>query len=319
MLKKRIIYLTTFGRKKNAGIFYRQFIQKINFINIKEVEFNFNLFNLFSLFKKFKILKSALKYDDIIHSQYGSGCGLIGSFFKNKKIITLRGSDIENNNIFFNDLYRFFINKITLLYLNSYDVIIVVSKRIKKKLLKNKIKKKILILPSPVDDKKFFRISRIKAKKILKLKLSKQYIFFPVINHKSTNKNYKFILKLKQKLQKTNIQILTANNKYNQNKMCLIFNACECTILASNSEGWPNVIKESIFCDTPVVTTDVSDLKILAAKSKYIQISELNIDDYYKKILFIINLRRPKNLKKLIWFCSIQYYLKSIKSLYQNI
>ena len=101
--------------------------------------------------------------------------------------------------------------------------------------------------------------------------------------------------------------------------MRLIFNACACTILASNTEGWPNVIKESIFCDTPVVTTDVSDLKILAAKSKYIQISKLDVEEFYKKILFILNLRRPKNLKKIIWFCNLEYYLKSIKSLYQNI
>ena len=228
----------------------------------------------------------------------------------------MRGSDIENSG-FFNDLYRFLVNKLTLSYIDKYDAIIVMSKRIISKSFKDK--KNCYVLPGPVNHKKFFRISRIRAKKILKLKLSKQYIFFPVLSHKSKNKNHDFILKLKEKLKKINIQLLTANNRYDQDEMRLIFNACECTILASNTEGWPNVIKESIFCDTPVVTTDVSDLKILAAKSKYIQISKLDFEEFYKKILFILNLRRPKNLKKIIWFCNLEYYLKSIKSLYQNI
>jgi hypothetical protein len=318
MLKKKVIYLSTFKKKKNSGIFYTQYIQKIDFIKIKHVHINVKIINPLHLLRTFKKLKKIIQKNDIIHSQYGSGCGLIGSFFKNKKIITLRGSDIENYG-FLNDLYRFLVNKLTLFYIDKYDAIIVVSKRIKAKLIENKKKKFLFILPDPVNHKKFFRINRTKAKKILNLELSKRYIFFPVVDHNSKNKNFKFILKLKEKLQKINIHLLTANNKYDHKKMCLLFNACECTILASYTEGWPNVIKESIFCDTPVVSTDVSDLKILALKSKYIQISQLDVEEFYKRILFVLKLRRPRNLKKIISFCDLNYYLNSLKSLYQNI
>jgi hypothetical protein len=316
--KKKVIYLSTFARKKNSGAFYTQFIKYFTFVRIIDVRFNLKKKNLFYYFKLFKKLKKIVSKSDIIHSQYGSGCGLIGSFFQNKKIITLRGSDIENKGLF-NDFYRFFINKLTLFYLHKYDIIIVVSKKIKLKLIKNNIKNKIIFLPSPINCKKFFRIERIKAKKILNLNLFKRYIFFPVRDHQSKNKNLEFVLRLKSMLYKKNIHILFANNKFNQEQMNLLYNACECTILASDTEGWPNVIKESIFCDTPVVSTDVSDLKLLALKSKYIQISKLDVEEYCKKILFVVNLKRPKNLNKLINFCSLNYYLMHTKSLYKDL
>ena len=241
---------------------------------------------------------------------------MIGSFFSNKKIITLRGSDIENNGIF-NEFYRFLINRLTLLYLNKYNYIVVVSKRIKTQLIKKKIKKKIFVLPSPVNHDIFFRMSRVKAKKILNLKLAKKYVFFPIVNPKSKNKNYNFILSLREKLKKKNIHLLVANNKYNQKEMNLLYNASECTILASNHEGWPNVIKESIFCDTPIISTDVSDLRLLSFKSKYIQISKLDLKEFYNKIQLVLKLKRPTNLKKIIYFCKIDYHLNKLKFLYK--
>lgn len=319
MLKKqKIIYLSTFPRTKNSGIFFTQFIKYYTFVRIIDVRFNLRKINPFYYFQLFKKLKKIISKRDIIHSQYGSGCGLIGSFFQNKKIITLRGNDIENNGLF-NDFFSFFVNKLTLFYLHKYDVIVVVSEKIKLKLIKNKIKNKIVFLPSPVNCKKFFRIERTKAKKILNLDMFKKYIFFPAYNHQFKNKNFEFILKLKSTLYEKNIHILFSNNKFSQEQMNLLYNACECTILASNTEGWPNVIKESIFCDTPVISTDVSDLSLLSSKSKYVQISKLDVEEYCKRILFVINLKRPKNLNKLINFCSLNYNLKHTKSLYKNL
>ena len=164
--KKKIIYLSTFQRKKNSGIFYKQFIKKIDFVKIKHIQIDLKIINPLHLLRIFKKLKKIIQKDDIIHSQYGSGCGLIGSFFNNKKIITLRGSDIENYG-FLNDFYRFLVNKLTLFYVDKYDAIIVVSKRIKAKLIANKKKSFSFVLPDPVDHKKFFRTSRTKAKKFL--------------------------------------------------------------------------------------------------------------------------------------------------------
>jgi glycosyltransferase involved in cell wall biosynthesis len=42
-------------------------------------------------------------------------------------------------------------------------------------------------------------------------------------------------------------------------------NASDVVLLTSTHEGWPNIIKEALACNVPFVSTDVSDLKTLAA------------------------------------------------------
>lgn len=321
MSRNKIVYLHTFPNEKNHGIFFKYTIPLFKKFKIKAIYLNLKTINLFNLITSILAINKEINKETILHVQYGSGCGFVGSFFKKakKKIITIRGSDILSLGPY-GDPINFFKTKLTLSYLHKYDLIIVVSEQIKKILIDNEITKKILVIPDPVNNDYFYRIERLKAKKILNLDLKKNFFFFPANNFNSKNKNFNFIKLVQLELIKmrSEVLLLTLNNYVDQKKMYLYFNASTCSVICSYTEGWPNVVKESFYCDVPVVSTNVSDLNSLSKKFDGLTVCKLNPVNFAKAIIRYSNLPRPKNLKRIIKNFDINYYIKRVTNIYNS-
>lgn len=54
-----------------------------------------------------------------------------------------------------------------------------------------------------------------------------------------------------------------------QTEMCSLYNAIDLYVLSSKSESLPNVLAESLACQTPIVTTDVGDAKMMTPDPDY--------------------------------------------------
>ncbi|MBA2487210.1 MAG: glycosyltransferase [Nitrospira sp.] len=57
------------------------------------------------------------------------------------------------------------------------------------------------------------------------------------------------------------IKFVILDGKMDQKTVAVMFNASDCFLLTSSSEGSPNVIKEALACHLPVVSVDVGDVR----------------------------------------------------------
>lgn len=243
---------------------------------------------------------------DIIHIQYGLTAIpilLIYPFILNIKIVsTFHGSDINGN---------YLVSKISNLLARISNANIAVSKEIESKL--SKYRHKTFHIPCGVDPLFFERKTIKRGNKII------------FSGHPSRIvKNYKLFEKITEILK----------SKYNQSFEVVIFDnktrlevkealdSAKCLVMTSLSEGSPQVVKESIVCDLPVVSTPVGDVPFLLSNSINSFICN-NEEEFAKKIHYILTAKNQttnsNHSKDILSNNSICEYITSIyKDVYEE-
>ena len=297
----KIIWTHSFNQNlsKSAGVFM---FQQLPYI--KKEGFNVDLLYLENIKNFFKFLlffiQNKNKYkNDILHAQYGSGCGYLTSLLKaEKKILTLRGSDwyqLRKGPIG-GVIHSFIARRATILSINRYDEIVVMSNRMKSEILNKfpRFKKPIHVIPDFIDLSKFNPIGKEIAKsevqKLINVDSSKKWILYSSVLSKNpikqVNLAHEAILLVKKMFK--DIELIEMINVPFE-KVPFFINSCELVLLTSSHEGYPNIIKESLACNVPFVSTDVSDLSEIAKDSSsgcYVSLSNpQSIADAIIKVL----------------------------------
>ena len=88
-----------------------------------------------------------------------------------------------------------------------------------------------------------------------------RYILFPS-SPERLEKRYELAIDSIRILKKRypNVELLHFGG-LKRNEVINLINACDCILLTSKHEGSPNVIKEALACNTPVISVDVGDVK----------------------------------------------------------
>jgi teichuronic acid biosynthesis glycosyltransferase TuaC len=186
---------------------------------------------------------------DIVHAHY-SFCGIVAKIaaLEYPVIVSLMGSDVHGSWVY-GVILRFFSK-----YLWKSTIV-------KSKQMKAKIPNSILI-PNGIDLSHYRPRDFQKSMETTGFTSDVYNIIFVAVNPESSVKNKKLALdaimnvgsSLKKKIQLHFI----ANIGYKQ--MPYYFTAADVLILTSLSEGSPNVIKEAMACNCPIVSTDVGDV-----------------------------------------------------------
>ena len=262
----------------------------------------------------FKINKLKIDKDSYIHAQRPDM--LIPAILFNHKsylVCSLHGAHdkaVFDKKGFFYGLIYSFLQKIAFKF---SDLLISVDNKTAQHYI-NKypfIKDKIRVVPIAVDTNKFFPINKIKLRKKYKFKSSDDIMIF--IGRLEREKNIEFIidsfLKIKSKNKTAKLLIVGSGRKEKELKVYVestkcqdvifmgevpqkiipeLLNCADVFVFASLYEGSPNVIKEALACNVPVVSLDVGDVKSVIGQIDRCFISNHNVNDFSDNVLKVL-------------------------------
>lgn len=189
---------------------------------------------------------------DIIHAHYSFSAILASLAGAKPLIVSLMGSDVKSSKrmkFVIGLFHRFF-----------WDKIIVKSEDMKIGLWN----KEVYVIPNGVDLQIFQPLNQLTCKIILGWDTNKKQILFAA-NPNRFEKNFSLASKAFDLLADDDIELHYLDNVPNS-QMPVYFNAANVVILTSLWEGSPNVIKEAMACNIPIVSTDVGNVKWLFGK-----------------------------------------------------
>jgi teichuronic acid biosynthesis glycosyltransferase TuaC len=191
-----------------------------------------------SLMKKIRQYKP-----DLIHAHYGLS-GLLANTQRHVPVITTyHGSDINIPRIFC-------LSRINMI-LSKHAIFVSEKHR-----QKSKLQHKFSVIPCGVDIDLFVPLDKIKAREVLGLDLTVKTILFagafsiPV-------KNPDLAKAANALLDNT---MLIELKGYTREEVAVLLNAVDVLLMTSFTEGSPQIIKEALACNCPVVSVDVGDV-----------------------------------------------------------
>ena len=296
----KILWTHNFDPKAlNSGCFLNAIYTKLKLQGVDVDMFYLgNLRNPFNVLFKVLELRTLSKKYDLVHSQYGSICAFVTSFVAKPKLLSIRGNDwtVHSARVNWLFLHTRFARFLTIISINRYDGVLPVSNRLRKEITKIYRREVPLIFPSPID------LAIWKERAPNETNQNHTYrILFVSLNKSNPIKRFSVAQQAIDILKKRipNVELSLASGI----PFCNMpdFVAAHDVILSlSESEGWPNSVKEALACNVPFVATDVSDLKEIVEVEYSCMLTTGEPHDVAEKLFVALSQKKPKNLRKYV-------------------
>lgn len=307
----------------NEKPFFQPFV-KSQIESIEKLGHEIEIFNLHGtensihyLTKTVLLKKLCRKFKpDIVHSHY-SFCAISALVsLPVKQVVSYMGSDIisKGEPNLTSKIKNNIIHKISKIPVPFASAIVVKTEEMAKEF---SFRGKVHIVPNGVDFEKFKPIDKQEARKKLNLDLLRKIILFPG-NVKDPNKNFSLANQVFEKLQSTtNLkpEIICFRDK-SPEELRLYYNACDVLLFTSFSEGSPNVVKEALACNMPVVTVPVGDTATLLQGVKNSYLCNYNADELANSVEAILVNGSRSNGRECVKHLEIMEVAKRIENIY---
>ncbi|PYU58347.1 MAG: hypothetical protein DMG55_17100 [Acidobacteria bacterium] len=170
---------------------------------------------------------------------------------------------------------------------NQADAVIVKSQEMASKLKRQDVH----IIPHEIDLEVFRPAEKEKARAALGLDPRKKYLLFAA-NPKIPVKRFPLAKAVADELQKQDSSIeLLAIYKEPQDRLALFMSACDALIFTSYQEGSPNVVKQAMACNLPIVSTDVGDVRDVIGATKGCYVCKPDVREFADCLVDVLRRR----------------------------
>lgn len=232
---------------------------------------------------------------DIIHAHYTlSGWTAVLSLPKQPIVLSLMGSDAYGEYIGVNkiQLCSRYLTSLTYLIQPFVSSIICKSKNIESFVY---LKQKSYVIPNGIMLDKF-TYHENGFRKELGLDLVKKHILF-LGNKENRRKNFN-LLEAAVNLINSDDIYLVAPYPISHDQVVKYLNSVEVLVLPSLMEGSPNLVKEAMACNCPMVATDVGDVRWVIGDTPGCFLASFDPEDMANKIILALEYSRKHGRSK---------------------
>ncbi len=228
---------------------------------------------------------------DLVHAHY-SLCGFVAALAnlstpkKKKKpiVMSLMGSDVKDGD-FWLSIIRHFVKHV-------WDVTIVKSDDMKNSLGIDSV----YVIPNGVDIELCRPLDQENCRREIGWDLGKKYVLFGADPAREV-KNFPLTQSAFSQLALENVELKTLG-QVPHDEIPLYLNACDVLLLTSKWEGSPNIIKEAMACNIPIVCTDVGDVRWLLEGVDGCYLTSHDVDDIAGKIMLALDFGERTNARE---------------------
>jgi teichuronic acid biosynthesis glycosyltransferase TuaC len=261
-----------------------------------------NSTNLGSFFRNVLRMRRLIKDNDVtvVHATYGSINAIIAMLAAGQKpfVVSFCGDDLLGTiQPGWSWRVRERIAKLlSIIAAVRANHIIAKSLNIKNTLPKS-LQKKVSIVPNGVDTDFFKPLDRLECRIQLDLLLEKKYVLF---NHSVGNnllrKNRPLaeaaVVKVRAVMKDVELLVV---GQVPHIQMLKFINASDLVLLTSFHEGSPNIIKEAMACNVPVVSVPCGDVRERIVSEQVGRICQYDADEIAKQMMEILSLSSRSN------------------------
>ena len=233
--------------------------------------------------KNIKILKNFIKKNkvDIVHAHYSYSAFVASLAGAKPLIVSLMGDDVQANylsKLFIKVFYKLSWKNIIVKSVRMYNILGITN---------------AFVIPNGVNIEVFNSIDKRSCQKKLGWDYNKKHILFAA-DKSRPEKNFRLAKKIFSILNNKNVELHSLID-VSPKQMPLWMNSADVVLLVSLNEGSPNVIKEAMACNSPIVSTDVGDVKEVIANTKNCYLTSYDPKEIAVKINKVLDFGKRTN------------------------